>query len=486
MSQTVARHKTAISRVDLSRPLKLAMSDGLLNSESRLFDYGCGKGDDLRYLSGIGVEGSGWDPVHLSEGELKPSPIVNLGYVLNVIEDPKERQEVLSQAWSLTEKLLIVSARHTSEMHQVRQGTPFNDGFITGFGTFQKFYEQDELRNLIDQTLQTSSISAALGVLYVFRNEEDRSTYIASRYRRRIYTPRLSRPEQLFYKHQDLLQPLIDFAYQRGRIPYEDELVNAAELIQALGSLKRAFRLIIRIADESDWANVSKDRANELLIFLALSRFEGRLSLSKLPRDIQLDIKSFFSSYKRASEEAEKLLFSVGEPAVREKALRKSEVGKLTPNALYVHTSAIEYLSPVLRLFEACAQIFVGRIEGANLIKLHRDAPKVSYLAYPDFETDAHPALYASCTVDFLKFKAKFRDYSGQANPPILHRKETFIHPEHQLYAKFYKLTKAEEAKGLYEQTNSIGTREGWFRVLEQKGLTIKGHRLLKANKAWG
>ena len=37
-----------------------------------------------------------------------------------------------------------------------------------------------------------------------------------------------------------------------------------------------------------------------------------------------------------------------------------------------------------------------NEVEGANLIKLHRHSGKVSYLVYPDFETDPHPALLRS------------------------------------------------------------------------------------------
>jgi hypothetical protein len=35
----------------------------------------------------------------------------------------------------------------------------------------------------------------------------------------------------------------------------------------------------------------------------------------------------------------------------------------------------------------------VGEVEGANVIKIHHRSGKISYLTYPDFETDPHPAL---------------------------------------------------------------------------------------------
>jgi hypothetical protein len=36
-------------------------------------------------------------------------------------------------------------------------------------------------------------------------------------------------------------------------------------------------------------------------------------------------------------------------------------------------------------------------------------------------------------------------DYDQNANPPILHRKETFLRPAHPLHAKFARLTQQEE-----------------------------------------
>jgi hypothetical protein len=44
--------------------------------------------------------------------------VVNLGYVINVIEEAAERADVLREAWALTRKVLIVSARLTVDAHE--------------------------------------------------------------------------------------------------------------------------------------------------------------------------------------------------------------------------------------------------------------------------------------------------------------------------------------------------------------------------------
>jgi hypothetical protein len=72
-------------------------------------------------------------------------------------------------------------------------------------------------------------------------------------------------------------------------------------------------------------------------------------------------------------------------------------------------------------------------------------------------------------------------DYAQSANPPVLHRKETFLTADHLLRDKFARLTTQEEKNGLLEETATIGTREGWLTRLAERGFTLQGYRLVKA-----
>jgi DNA phosphorothioation-associated putative methyltransferase len=378
--------------------------------------------------------------------------------------------------------VLIVSARLAAEAASIARADAFSDGCLTTRGTFQKFFDQHELKQWIDETLEAAALPAGPGVFYVFRSAEGRAAFLASRYRRRVAAPRLTRFEQLFHRYQELLRPLMDFVAGRGRLPADDELPSAAALHEAFGNTRRAFRVVERATDEQQWRRIADQRAQDLLIYVALSRFDGRPSYSRLPRDLQLDVKGLFSTYAAACSQADELLFSLGNPQVVDAACTASPIGKLTPTALYVHASALEHISPVLRLFEGCAQGYIGRIEGSNVIKLHRHEPKVSYLTYPGFDTDPHPALAHSLTVHFQTFRVRSRSYSRYRNPPILHRKETFLHPEHPSHAKFARLSRSEVGHGLYADPSHIGTREGWARVLARGGLRLQGHRLLRCS----
>lgn len=73
-------------------------------------------------------------------------------------------------------------------------------------------------------------------------------------------------------------------------------------------------------------------------------------------------------------------------------------------------------------------------------------------------------------------------DYAQSSNPPVLHRKDSFLHPEHGLYTKFARLTAQEEKNGLLDDPSGLGTREGWNRRLAERGFALKGHRLVRSN----
>ena len=133
----IERHKTAIRRKDFSLAVKCLLRDGLLGPGRTFFDYGCGRGEDIDLLAAQGVTASGWDPAFRRDARRTPAEIVNLGYVLNVIEDPQERAEVLASAWGLATRLLAVAARVNVEGRGYSP-VEFGDGIVTGLGTFQK------------------------------------------------------------------------------------------------------------------------------------------------------------------------------------------------------------------------------------------------------------------------------------------------------------------------------------------------------------
>jgi DNA phosphorothioation-associated putative methyltransferase len=320
----IQRHKTAIKRQSYSLPVKCMLRDGLLDESVTYFDYGCGHGQDLQLLASDGISGNGWDPVHRSDTKRTNAEVVNLGYVINVIEDVNERRDVVLKAWNLCERILTVTAQvEFAAPDKVQQ--QLGDGVLTSWGTFQKYYNQYELREYLESILETDAISAAPGVFYIFKCEEAKQQFIANKYHRRISVPRRRVSEVLFEQHKDILEPFMEALTQYGRIPGEDELPEAAEIIAQLGSLNRAFRLVQKVTDEEPWAEIALQRKEDLLVYLALSRFKKRPRISQLPTGAQLDIKEFIGTYKEACQQADELLFQAGDPDAINLACERSE-----------------------------------------------------------------------------------------------------------------------------------------------------------------
>jgi len=480
---SIPRHRTAIHRGDLSRPVKCTLGDGLIDAVSTVFDYGCGHGEDVELLTAQGLVCAGWDPVFSPDRSVQEADVVNLGYVINVIEDPGERSATLREAWGLARKLLVVAAQvEVAGRGQAR--VEFGDGILTRLGTFQKFYGQGELKEYLEEQLGIEAIPAALGVFYLFKDEALRQQFLANRYHRRAAAPRQRLSERRFEENRELLDPFMAALAALGRLPDLEEFQQAAEVISRFGSLKRAFALVRRVTGADSWETLRRHRTEDLLVYLALARFRKRPPIGQLPRGLRRDIRAFFSTYTAACRQADELLFRAGDAAAIDAACQRSPVGKLLPNALYVHKSALDSLEPLLRVYEGCGRAFLGEVEGANLVKLHRFSGKISYLIYPDFDSDPHPALLRCVKLSLRTRQLECYDYAQSANPPVLHRKETFLHPEHPLHAKFARLTEQEERHGLLDDAATIGTRAGWQARLRQAGFTLRGHRLVRGTSS--
>jgi DNA phosphorothioation-associated putative methyltransferase len=143
---------------------------GFINPSVEVFDYGCGRGDDIRGLAANGIAAYGWDPHYAPDAPKREADVVNLGFVINVIEDFDERTEALHGAYALTKKVLAVAAMLASQATQ--PGRPYWDGFITSRNTFQKYYTQAQLAAFIADVLDEEPIPVSPGVFFVFRDKD--------------------------------------------------------------------------------------------------------------------------------------------------------------------------------------------------------------------------------------------------------------------------------------------------------------------------
>ncbi len=132
------RHKAAINRHKLSRPCQRAIEFGFITPETTITDYGCGYGQDAERLSAMGYPVvSRYDPYYFPDSTPLPADAVMLNFVLSVIEDPAEREQVLVEAWNLAQEYLIIGLLTGKAKESAYR---FNDGIITKWNTFEKHY----------------------------------------------------------------------------------------------------------------------------------------------------------------------------------------------------------------------------------------------------------------------------------------------------------------------------------------------------------
>ena len=173
------------------------------------------------------------------------------------------------------------------------------------------------------------------------------------------------------------------------------------------------------------------------------------------------------------------LLFGAGQQTAVSEECEKSPVGKLTQEALYVHSSAVRDLR-CCSVYKACGRMLLGEVTGATIVKLRRDKPKISYFAYPAFDEDPHPPLVETFIADCRELRTYHRNYAASDNPPILHRKECFVSEGYPLRDAFAKLTKEEVEAGLLSDSSEIGTQNAWQTRLAAAGYSTLGHDLVR------
>ncbi len=476
----IDRHKAAIVRAQSSKPIRLAVEAALFEPDVSFFDYGCGHGADIEYIRKLGYKSEGWDPHFRPNAEHQEADIVNLGYVINVVENMAERREALLKAWALTRKVLVVSAQVLIN-DRANGVIAYGDGIITSRNTFQKYYDQQELKNYIDQVLDVDAVPVALGIYFVFRDEARAESFRASRFRSRTTTPRVRISVKRFEDYKELLQPVMAFYTDRGRLPTAEELETEelASLTAEFGNVRRAFKIILQATNSNEWDDIAEKRRQDLLVYLALSQFGRRPKFRDLAPVVQNDMKALFGTYQQACMAADLMLMSLGNTAVIAERCQQSPIGQQRANSLWVHTSAVDQLSPLLRLYEGCASRTIGRPREATIVKFHTGKPKISYLFFPTFDAEPHPALQTSMQISLRDLYVHYQDYNPEDNPPLLHQKDQLVMPDYPEYEKFAKLSNQEQNWGLLDDISTIYDRRGWEVCLASHCAELKGHRVV-------
>ena len=468
-----SRYKTAMRRTALSRPVTAAIRDRILSRDMTFFDFGCGYGSDVEILKTSGFSASGWDPHFHPRNSKAKASIVNLGFVLNVIEDPTERLSVLTEAFELAEECLVIAVRIDSAFFEDR----FGDGSLTKDGSFQKIYSQAEFRSYVEGALGKRIHIIEPGIGYLFKKESSEQSFLSNKYLNRL----ANHDDVILRKIQSSIdaEKIARLIEDLGRLPTQEEISELA----FLG--KRKFKefissSVVPILNKERYEESQNRIREDVLQALAMTRIENHkfLPARNFSTEFQNTIKVLFGDYKIACKKSEELLFALGNEDEVRKSGRKSSVGKILPDDLYVHQTALDHVPVMMKLMLSLGESIVGRVS-PDIVKFSLHGKSMSFLFYDSFDEEPHPKLSGSIRVDFRSGKHQFRDYSGSENPPIIHRKETFVLKTHPLFSKFRALTEQEEEAGLLGNQN-IGFKNQWENLLAEKGYEVRNYYLEK------
>jgi len=441
--EEVMRHRTAIARNGLSSSMNLLLSSGLLGSEVTVLDYGCGQDDDVRALRNAGFEASGWDPHFASDSAaMKPNDIVNLGFVLNVIEDIEERRDVLKTAFSLTNHCLAVAVMLVGKGN-VSGLRPHRDGYLTSRNTFQKYYMQAEIREFIEDVLGVDSIAAAGGLFLVFKDETLEQRYLLRRQLGFVSArlePSLTRRPARSVQSQSrqsvadtaIAAELASVIRTLGRTPVGDEIPGTLfqKMRKARVSLGRGLSFALETITPEEIEQAAASRKEALAMFFALQAFSKRQSYRALSPDVQRDVKAFFGSAQRAAEAGRTLLFSIGntEDLLSEaNASVATGIGHVEQDKFQFHARDLGRLSARLRTYVAVAERLAGDLSPTTIFRIHPRKSKLTALSFDDFATAPLPRLTGITIVNLRSGSVDILDPTKRRGDSVLFMKSRFM-----------------------------------------------------------
>lgn len=503
-SERVERHRTALHRRSLSTPMQVLFQYGYLDGRLSVFDYGCGRGDDIAAVGALGVSIAGWDPHFRPAAAKVEGDVVNLGFVLNVIDDLQERRDALVGAWALTRHVLAVAAliggRTAWERHRL-----YRDGVLTTRSTFQKYFTHAELGEYVGSRVGREPVSVAPGVYLVFRTDEGEQDFLdrrqrsrhrftsaprqAVRARERAPTHHTSKPMRRptarlrWELHSELLEEFWRRCLDLGRLPVATEYDREPELRRRLGTPKVVLRHLIDVHGEAPLAEARARRRDDLSVFMALNLFERRRSMSALPPPLQADVRSHWGSFKVALGEAHDLLFSISGPDVVEAACLAATTRGLgyyvAGELLQLDTRLVNDLPPVLRVYLGCAGKLYGEMQAADVVKLHSGSGKVSVMSYDDYAGRVIPDLIERVKVDLRRQRIAFFQYGEEFEPQPLYLKSRYMSPDLEGYEHQRAFDDALETLGLFDFSGFGPSREEMEKGLADAGYAVRGGALV-------
>lgn len=429
----VARHRTAIARSRLSTPVQHLLVHGFVNEDVSFFDYGCGQGDDVRVLREAGLEANGWDPHFAHATPRRAADTVNLGFVLNVIEDPTERREALLRAWTLARRVLSVAVMVVGQA-PTEGLKPFADGFLTSRGTFQKYFAQAELRELVASVTGSEPVTVAPGIVFAFREGQEAQDFLFRRQSRTrslpdwlpsFSAPRLERDRTARAEAAPLVETVAGAWLALGRRPVPEELPPST--LAAVNEYRTTPKRLIdwageEIGDEKREAAASA-RLEDLTLSFAMRSF-GRTEQESLSSRLRRDARHFFGSVARAEQQGRDFLFSLGRNNAvldaMEQAVAAGRAHAVGGRFHFLRRDADE-MPLAIRGFLACVAIVAGDLEEIDLVVANPTKGTATLVVFADFNAKL-PLIVRTTKVLLARHDLSDRRFEPGSRPLFLHR----------------------------------------------------------------
>ena len=439
----VFRHRTALKRKKLSSCMGALVDSSLITKTSEIFDYGCGRGDDVTILGKNNFEKvSGWDPYFAKDNAIpKKSEFVSLSFVLNVIEDTDERHLVFKKAFQIASKALVFSVM-LEHQNTLQFAYPFNDGYLTSINTFQKYYSASEIEALVKEQLNATAIKLGPGIYIVFKEKSLEQEYFFKRQLGLLVETKSAVKDDAGDSFAEaLVNKMVKTILSFGRVPKLAELKTKFqdEISKAKVSYNRLSRLALSQISISDLKHVREAFSGEILIFLAINRFDGRMKYVDLPEKFQIDVRAHFGSLKNANEEAERLLFSLSDTGGLISAALDAERagnGHLIGTKFRCHSKQCENLPKNLRLFYKIGERLHRSIMDNDIIQLHLETKKMAFLIVNEFENSALPRIHSREIVNFATQNTAIVHHQEKEQVRILYLKSALMAAEDENYEK--------------------------------------------------
>ncbi|RUX42926.1 DNA phosphorothioation-associated putative methyltransferase, partial [Mesorhizobium sp. M4A.F.Ca.ET.050.02.1.1] len=329
--------------------------------------------------------------------------------------------------------------------YSVERHTPVADGYLSRRQTFQKYFSQDELTEMVQRVTGQRAVALAPGIVAAFRDKDlEQQVSFRRRSRATIYANLaipardpsrfLLRPKSrpVAERAGEELEAIWRTALDLGRLPLEAEVGPAVRTaLEEKGiTVGRALAACAReIADPAQLKVAADSRREDLVVHFAVTLFPGASRYGSLPASIQRDVRTFFGSLASVVEAAKAELHSLRDRAALEEAYgeaARSGYASYENGTLRFMAENLEQLPVKARIVAGCAEIVHQGFALLDFIEIGPEQGVVRGLEC-DMVESALPRVRASVEVDLARSRSRTKTFEGK----VLYLKSRYLQRGH-------------------------------------------------------